>query len=269
MKTNKVVTILFACTLLISACGTDAAATPASTDEAIPIEQAYTAAAMTVVSQFNQTAQATSTPLPASTPTLFPTVTLIGINSLPTATLFQTILNTSSSAATGCDNSVYLSDVTIPDGTTLTPGESFTKTWSLQNTGSCAWTTAYAITYYSGNSMSGSATVLTDAVSSGGSINVSVDLVAPSTAGTYTGYWRLQNASSVSFGEAVYVQIVVSGSTVTPTATDGDESYTSTPTTEATSTKTPTPTTAPTSAPTATPVPTSVVEPTTVETASS
>jgi len=52
--------------------------------------------------------------------------------------------------------------------------------------------------------------------------------------------------SDVSFGEAVYVQIVVSGSTATPTATDEDESYTSTPTAEAMSTTEPTATTVPT-----------------------
>jgi hypothetical protein len=263
MKTNKLITVLFACALLISACGTDEVAATAPVDEAISIEQSYTAAAITLNSQFTQAAQATSTPLPVSAPTLFPTVTLI--SSLPTATLFQTILNTSSSAATGCDNSVYLSDVTIPDGTTLTPSESFTKTWSLQNTGSCAWTTSYSIIYYSGNSMSGSATALTDAVSSGGSIDVSVDLVAPSSAGTYTGYWRLQNASSVSFGEAVYVQIVVSGSTATPTYVDVDESFTSTPTTEATSTTAPTVTPIPTE----TPIPTAIPESTATEIPSS
>jgi hypothetical protein len=113
--------------------------------------------------------------------------------------------------------------------------------------------------------MSGATTELTDAVSSGGSLNVSVDLVAPSTAGTYTGYWRLQNASGVSFGEVVYVQIVVSGSTATPTATDVDESYTITPTAEATSTTALTVTPIPTE----TPIPTAIPESTATEIPSS
>lgn len=88
-------------------------------------------------------------------------------------------------------------------------------------------------------------------MSSGGSASISVELIAPTTAGSYTGYWRLQNASGVSFGEAIYVQIVVSGSTATTT-------YTPTATSEEEATSTPTPTTEPTSTtePTATPEPT-------------
>lgn len=252
MKTNLIVMLLGACALIISACGSDAAA--AAGDE-ITVEQAYTAAAMTLASQYQQTAQPTPTPPPTLMPTIAPTVTLISFNNLPTSTPFTTTYNTTISGSTGCDSSAYLSDVTIPDGTTLAPGESFTKTWSMQNIGTCDWTTSYSVVSYSGNSMSGSATALSDSVSSGGSIDVSVELVAPSTAGTYTGYWRLQNASGVSFGEAVYVQIVVSGSTATPTptaTTDGDESYTSTPTPTTAATAT----TAPTSTPTYTPVPT-------------
>jgi hypothetical protein len=261
MKANKMLFLLIASALVLSSCDTEVTQTPS--DE-VMFDGIYTAAAMTSVAQSNQPIQSTATPLPTSTPkTISPTVTLIGI--LPTATLFQTILNTTSGVAS-CDNSAYLSDVTIPDNTIITSGESFTKTWSLQNIGTCAWTTSYSIAYYSGNLMSGSATALSDAVSSGGSLNVSVGLVAPSTAGTYTGYWRLQNANGVSFGEAVYVQIVVSGSTATPTATDVDESYTSTPTAEAISaiapTTEPTSTPVPTTAPTNTPEPAATEAPT-------
>ncbi|MBI2332298.1 MAG: hypothetical protein HYU84_09110, partial [Chloroflexi bacterium] len=134
-----------------------------------------------------------------------------------------------------------------PDGTVLTPGSAFTKTWSLQNTGSCDWTTSYSIVFYSGNSMSGATTALSAAVSPGGSTDVSVSLTAPSTSGSYTGYWRLQNASGTSFGEAVYVQIAVSGSTPTPTSTstatdESEEEATSTPTSTTSPTETPVPT---------------------------
>ena len=81
--------------------------------------------------------------------------------------------------------------------------------------------------------MSGSTTALSSALSSGGQLDVSVEMVAPSTTGTYTGYWRLQNAAGTSFGQSIFVQIVVSDSastiTPTPTATNSEASYTSTP----------------------------------------
>jgi hypothetical protein len=231
MISKKSLIILSLIAVMLNACGAEATATPSQEEI---MNQVYTVVAMT------NAVTATSIPQPTSTAAFMPTVTLISI--LPTATLFQGIVNPTS--VSSCDSSVYLSDVTIPDGTTMSPDEEFTKTWSLQNTGTCTWTTSYSMIYYSGNSMSGSATALPSAVSPGGSIEVSVDLAAPSSAGTYTGYWRLQNASGVTFGEAVYVQIVVSGSTATPTPTstsDEDEAYTSTPTTEPTYTPTPTP----------------------------
>jgi hypothetical protein len=232
MKTKKSLILASLIALILSACGAEATATPSQEEL---LNEVYTVVAMT------NAAAATPTPQSMPTASLIPTVTLI--SSLPTATLFKSVVNPTS--VSSCDSSMYLSDVTIPDGTVLEPDEEFTKTWSLQNTGTCAWTTSYSLIYYSGNSMSGSATALASAVSSGGNISVSVDLVAPSTAGSYTGYWRLQNASGVSFGEAVYVQITVAGSTSTPTATEEDES-TSTPTTEPTETPIPTETPEPT-----------------------
>jgi hypothetical protein len=153
-----------------------------------------------------------------------------------------------------------LSDVTIPDGTILAPGESFTKTWLFQNTGTCTWSTSYSIALVSGSAMSGSTTALTSSVSSGGQINASVSMVAPSTNGTYTGYWKLANATGTAFGQSVYVQIVVSddAATITPTPTSTDDGdYTSTPT-STTAASTSTSTMAPTSTPVPTTVPTAV-----------
>jgi inhibitor of cysteine peptidase len=42
-------------------------------------------------------------------------------------------------------NSQFLEDVTIPDGTEVTPGEPFIKTWSLRNTGTCTWDSSYQL----------------------------------------------------------------------------------------------------------------------------
>ena len=237
MKTKIIFSLFLLLALVLSACGAEATATPA---EEVSLDTVYTSVAMTLAAQ---PMESTSTPQPAATSINIPIATLV---SLPTATSGVSLIS-ASSGVTSCDNSVYLSDVTVPDGTVLTPGATFTKTWSIQNTGTCTWSTSYSIVFYSGNAMSGVTTALSESVSPGGSINISVELTAPSTASSYTGYWRLQNASGTSFGEAVYVQIVVSGNTATPTATTSETtSYTSTPTTAPTE---PTFTTAPTNTP--------------------
>src|SRR5688572_2187376 len=44
------------------------------------------------------------------------------------------------------DNAIFVEDVSIPDNTRLEAGEKFTKTWKLQNTGSCTWT-GYTIAF--------------------------------------------------------------------------------------------------------------------------
>lgn len=245
MKTQRYMIFIMLLAWLVSACGADASSD--GTQE-INLDQIYTQVALTVTAQAPAATVTSASPPSISIPTLAILPTSILNLTTPTTSLVS--YSSGASGAVGCDNSAYVSDVTIPDGTTLTPGSTFTKTWSLQNTGSCNWTTSYSIVFYSGNSMSGATTALSDTVSVGSSGNVSVELTAPSTAGSYTGYWRLQNSSGTSFGESVYVQIVVSGSTSTPTSTptvtSEDEEATNTPTTEPTTTTAPTNTTEPT-----------------------
>jgi hypothetical protein len=272
MQKYKILGSLLLLALVLSACG---ASTITPTNEAAAIEVVYTAAAATLSAQ---AVQATATPLTQPTSTLAPQVSL---TPMPTIALPQSmptpvvVVNTGST----CDNSAYVSDVTIPDGTVLAPGEAFTKTWKFQNTGTCTWTTSYSISYVSGNDMDGSSTALSSSLSSGGTLSVPVSMVAPTSTGTYTGYWKLKNAAGTFFGEAVYVQIVVSddASTITPTTMATDE-YTSTPTSTdeatsaptntpkptsmSTSTKTPVPTSTSTTVSTSTPAPTNTTAPT-------
>jgi len=213
------------------------------------LSMVYTAVAMTLSAPAN-TSMATTTPAPTATPT----VTLIPTYQLVTATTVQSMTSyTYYSTVNGCNDAIYVSDVTIPDGTVLAPGEVFTKTWEFQNIGSCAWDGDYSIIFSSGTDMDGETTTIDQEVSVNSVGDISVSLVAPDAEGTYVGYWRIADSSGNPFGESVYVMIVVSDSaaTLTPTATS---------TSEVTSTLTSTPiaiTNTQTSEPTATFTPTS------------
>jgi hypothetical protein len=116
---------------------------------------------------------------------------------------------------TPCDRAQFDSDVSIPDGTSFDPGANFTKTWRIKNIGSCTWSTSYKLVFESGDAMDGPASVnLPASVAPGATIDLSVSLKAPSTAKTYQGYWKLQNASGTKFGlgdgnKAFWVKIVV------------------------------------------------------------
>ncbi len=148
-----------------------------------------TAAAQTIEAQVGGVTQppvATATftvpaPIvPSNTPTVTPTAT----ETIP------------------CNQATFIGDVTIPDGTGINFGQTFTKTWRLQNSGSCTWTSGYSLIFDNGDQMGGpAAQMLTSGtVPPGGTLDVSVNLTTPSAAGTYKGYWRLREPGGVSFG---------------------------------------------------------------------
>ncbi len=101
-----------------------------------------------------------------------------------------------------CNLAKFVKDVTIPDGTKFEPGETFTKTWRLKNVGSCAWTSGFDIVFSGGDAMDAPASVqlTSGTVNPGQNVNVSVDLTAPASVGTYRGNWQLRDPSDVLFG---------------------------------------------------------------------
>ncbi len=117
-----------------------------------------------------------------------------------------------------CDRAQFITDVTVPDGTQMTPGLAFTKTWRLKNIGTCTWTTSYALAFSSGDPLGGPSSVnLASSVAPGQTVDVSVSLTAPGTAGHYISYWKFKNASGTPFGigsaadKAWWVEINVTG----------------------------------------------------------
>jgi hypothetical protein len=92
-------------------------------------------------------------------------------------------------------------DVTIPDDTLMEPGQNFSKTWRLRNTGNCTWTRLYSVTFFSSNRMNTFHThYFSDPVEPGDVVEVSIDMQAPQTPGVYQSNWMLQNADGELFG---------------------------------------------------------------------
>ena len=82
-----------------------------------------------------------------------------------------------------CDWAAFVRDVSIPDGTRLSAGETFTKIWRLQNRGTCTWTPEYDLVFYGGAQMSGATMQVPGYVAPGQYVDVAVTLTAPSAAG--------------------------------------------------------------------------------------
>ena len=225
MKPRLVLAFSLMILMLLSACNLPVA--PSMT----PTTTAYvmTAAAQTIDAM--QTQQIIVTPLPPDTPTAPPAETAADTpapaEAGPTAT----------DTPQPCDQAGFVKDVTVDDGTDMLPGQAFVKTWRLKNTGSCTWTTGYAMIFSSGEAMGAPASIgLAGNVPPGETVDLSINMKAPTSPGSYSGYWKLRNAQNQVFGVGpsngpFYVQIDVingtpgtpsptpSGGTVTPTAT--------------------------------------------------
>jgi hypothetical protein len=184
----------------------------ASTPSATPVtpsptfDAAQTMAAQTADAQITQFESATPSPQGTSIPTNIPT-------------------------GSAGDRAIFVEDVTIPDGTVISPGAAFTKTWKLQNGGSTTWSTSYSLAFVDGVQMGSTTSVpLSQSVPPGAQINISVDLLAPTDPGSYQGYWKMQNASGHSFDDVVYVLITVGNGGTNLTPTSGTPGVTPNPT---------------------------------------
>lgn len=179
--------------LILSACSLPDNHQPANNAHLI-----FTAAAQTLEAQLTQeavpeaAASSATSIAPTSSPVASPTPPL------ETETPGQTSPTSAAIPTQPCDAARFLADITIPDGTKLSGGESFTKTWKFKNIGSCTWDSSYTLIFDVGDLMGGPASLpLTGTTASGQEVNISVTLQAPSTPGKYRGYWRLRNPSGV------------------------------------------------------------------------
>jgi uncharacterized protein YkwD len=136
---------------------------------------------------------------PPSVPSVLPTLTLPATQSGPTVpteippNTLPTSDPSTSNATTACqDSAVLIEDVTYPDNASVTASEKFTKTWKLQNAGTCAWK-GYTVAFVSGERMEAPDLVPVPETEAKATVDVSVELVAPSADGAYTGNFELRN----------------------------------------------------------------------------
>ena len=200
-KTRKLIILSLMLTLtgvLFSACGTK--------QPTIDIEAQKTSFALTADAQaiLTQAAQPTSTPTlePTSTPTATETLAATPTKTAGTPTATQAVIS-------GNDAGQWIAQDPA-DNTEFAPGETFTVTWTIENTGTSTWTTDYYVKFISDEQMDAADQVfLPYNVPPGTNVQVSVEFKAPSTAGEYKSTWSLVNANDIAFYSNFYIIINV------------------------------------------------------------
>lgn len=238
MPTRRVIggtaALMLAATL--TACNLSKAPEPTADVKAI-----YTAAAGTLISQFSdqqtQTAMSVS-PTSMASLTSLPTFPL-GTGLTPFGTSFApgtglTPLGTSFSLGTpgagltplataqpagtgafsfpvGCNDGTLIRE-TIPDGKSVNGGTVFEKSWTFQNTGTCAWDEGYGFAFLSGERMKGVDIKIqqeADFTKPGQPHTFVVPMTPSVRPGEYRGYWQMKSDAGVFFGSKVWVDVVV------------------------------------------------------------
>ena len=164
---------------------TAAAVTVAAMIRTLAAPYTQTAILRTVVAQFTRAAAASASAPPSTE--ILPTIPI-------TPGLPLTYGPTVNPAL--CNWAFFISDVSYPDGSEILPGQSFRKTWRIQNSGTCTWDARYSLTFDRGTQMGAPSyqSLTTSTVPPGGIVDVSVDMIAPSASGSYQAYFRLRGS---------------------------------------------------------------------------
>lgn len=205
--TRKNITLAILLILLTAACAPQPTAAPTPDIGAI-----QTAAAQTVIAEISATAAAAAALTPLASPTVEPTQTTattpvvaatFTVGALTTPVIIGTPLGL-------CNDAVWVADVSVPDGSVMTPGQDFLKTWKVRNTGDCSWSAGYSIIYGGYNDkMSGAPAAINVPVTPGQEVEVSVQFKAPAKVGEYLSAWRMADPRGYAFGQFFFVKIIV------------------------------------------------------------
>jgi uncharacterized protein YkwD len=139
----------------------------------------------------------------------------------PTTTTPGTPSDTGTASAGGSckDSAVMIEDVTVPDNAQMSRGETFTKTWRFMNNGKCNWM-GYTITFVAGDRMASPDTAPVPQTEPGQTVDVSVELTAPSVDGSYTGFFELKNANgetlAIGTEQTFWVKILIGNVAAAP-----------------------------------------------------
>jgi hypothetical protein len=110
----------------------------------------------------------------------------------------------------GCSNLLaYIKDLTIPDGSMFSPGESIDKRWQVENQGTCNWNSRYSLRLTGGDPMGASTEQSLYPALAGNQAVIRINFKAPAEGGKYRSSWQAYSPDSKAFGDPIFIEIDV------------------------------------------------------------
>jgi hypothetical protein len=174
------------------------------------------------------TACSPSTPTPTETPEpVIATLPPTSIPSTDTAIPAPATPTESEELPTqdpNCTNeALFIADITIPDETIISASEALTKTWEVQNVGTCTWNESYSLNFANGDQMNSLLSIPLSTTAPEENLQISVDLISPTVNGTFTGIYQFKDTNGQVFNigglDNIWLKIIVNDGTIPPSPT--------------------------------------------------
>jgi hypothetical protein len=140
----------------------------------------------------------TSTPMPTATGFTLPTFT-------PTLTFTITPIPPTVTPTRTHDQAIWIKQSPV-DGSILKPGQDFDMVWTIKNIGTNPWSAGYSYSYARGAKIQKQDSYsMNRVVGIDETVDLVVDMVAPSEPGGYSTVWRLVNDTGKSFYTITFI----------------------------------------------------------------
>ena len=146
------------------------------------------------------TAQA---PLIEPTFIINPTQPIVVVQSSPLPTIIPTIRPDECSS-----NLTFVSDLTIPDNTSVAFGSTIDKQWIVENSGTCHWNSAYRLKHIGGAALGAPEEIALYPARAGTQATIQILFTAPFTDGEYESAWQAVDPLGTAFGDPIFIRII-------------------------------------------------------------
>lgn len=102
-------------------------------------------------------------------------------------------------------------DLSVPDGTRVSPGQSIQKQWLVTNAGTCNWDQEYAVKHIAGPDLGAPQDQDLYPARNGQQVILQMMFTAPENPGTYISTWQAFDPQGNRFGDPFFINIQVMG----------------------------------------------------------